>query len=68
MIPNRKLLMLGIMCSLTLTNLLVDLPVVQVTAGNQAPLEFKQFEDFLAVYSGFKNEKKRKFYLLMVTE
>lgn len=68
MIPNGKLLMLGIMCSLTLTNLLVDLPVVQVTAGNQAPLEFKQFEDFLVVYSGFKNEKKRKFYLLMVTE
>jgi hypothetical protein len=46
MIPNGKLLMLGIMCSLTLTNLLVDLPVVQVTAGNQAPHEFKQFEDF----------------------
>jgi hypothetical protein len=43
MIPNGKLLMLGIMCSLTLTNLLVDLPVVQVTAGNQAPHEFKQF-------------------------
>ena len=59
MIPNGKLLMLGIMCSLTLTNLLVDLPVVQVTAGNQAPLEFKQFEDLSAVYSGFKNEKKR---------
>lgn len=58
MIPNGKLLMLGIMCSLTLTNLLVDLPVVQVTAGNQAPLEFKQFEDFSAVYSGFKMRRK----------
>ena len=60
--------MLGIMCLLALTDLLVDLPVVKVTAGNQTPLEFKQFEDFSAVYSGFNNEKKRKFYLLMVTE
>ena len=68
MIPNGKLLMLGIMCLLALTDLLVNLPVVQVTAGNQTPLEFKQFEDFSAVYSGFNNEKKRKFYLLMVTE
>ena len=55
MIPNGKLLILGIMCSLTLINLLIDLPVVQMTAGNQTSFEFKQFEDFSAVYSGFKH-------------